>query len=287
MNSADSAWFPRDARSRVLTAAPRSPLVTTPVLRHAPSPVRRVVKIPMDWWRHRSIGLDDGYVCHYPKSGSTWLRFLLVALARPDADLSFGTVNRLIPSVGSGPGLRLPGGNQVASSHTPLGAHVHGGARVIYLVRDPRAVSVSYYAHCKRHGLDGGFPDFLRMFLSGDVDNNGVWASHVRRALSRRDHVGDVTIVRYEDLMDSYEALEPVAVRLGLPAASGALEAAFRKCTRQRMRATEDTMQDQPRSRIPFVRAASAAGWDEVSDSRMLASLIEAMGREMETLGYV
>ncbi len=44
---------------------------------------------------------DDTFLVSYPKSGSTWARFLVAALANPNETISFLNIDRLLPSISS------------------------------------------------------------------------------------------------------------------------------------------------------------------------------------------
>ncbi len=44
---------------------------------------------------------DDTFLVSYPKSGSTWARFLVAALANPEETVSFLNIDRLLPSISS------------------------------------------------------------------------------------------------------------------------------------------------------------------------------------------
>ena len=52
-------------------------------------------------WVPDSIKKDDTFVVSYPKSGNTWVRFLLANALYPDAKVDFHTIHELIPEVGN------------------------------------------------------------------------------------------------------------------------------------------------------------------------------------------
>ena len=86
---------------------------------------------------------EDAILASYPRSGSTWLRFLLLESVTGQK-AEWKNVNRLIPYVGGHrriPAL-LPGNRRIVSTHdSRIGPSKQG----LLLVRDPRDVSLSYF----------------------------------------------------------------------------------------------------------------------------------------------
>src|SRR5215213_5359484 len=123
--------------------------------------------------RFRGLRPSDVLIVSFPKSGSTWLRFLLAQLLTGE-EADFESIRRLIPPVGShrnAPEL-LPGGRRIVRTHEPLVPYVGAeGEPVIYLVRRPDDVLLSYADHVQRQGGDtDDMTDFADTFLLGAVD---------------------------------------------------------------------------------------------------------------------
>lgn len=117
----------------------------------------------------------DAFLISFPKSGRTWLRYLLsLYLARhagldfePDLHSNFWVMpnfdldkHRGLPShlQASAEGLPL-----IAVSHREFDASLFARVPVVMLVRDPRDVLVSSYFHQTRHKhrFDGSIAEFL------------------------------------------------------------------------------------------------------------------------------
>lgn len=172
--------------------------------RLVPAPLRPVARRGLVRWRHRQLRQTDVLLVSYPKSGSTWLRFLL-ADALTSRDVDFDSVRDTVPPLDRyrhAPRL-LPGGGRVIRSHEPLAPYRgRQGQRVISLVRDGRDVALSYLAHQQRYGrFDGDATQFVDHFLAGRVDPYGPWHEHVLAATElERTGRARVLQVRYEDL---------------------------------------------------------------------------------------
>jgi hypothetical protein len=87
-------------------------------IRH--SIVKTAIRRPLVWMRHRGFRPADCFVASYPRSGSTWLCFLLAEILTRN-ESQFGTVNELIPQVGDHRNAKpiLPTGGKVIKTHEP------------------------------------------------------------------------------------------------------------------------------------------------------------------------
>ncbi|WP_237219652.1 sulfotransferase domain-containing protein [Sphingomonas arenae] len=157
----------------------------------------------------------DAFLISFPKSGRTWLRFLLSSYYAEAAGLGFQpdltTTFRVLPNFdfdpvrGLGASVETAGGGRyprVLVSHLPFSERIFLDRPIAFLVRDPRDVLVSAYFHATRHKhvFAGGIDEFLEdrtygiqalcRFLNG-------WAD----ALQERRHL----VLSYEQLQASPE----------------------------------------------------------------------------------
>ena len=112
---------------------------------------------------------DDVYLVSYPKSGNTWLRFLVGNLVRPDSRVTFANLEERVPDIYTARQRHLKKVTRprYLKSHEPFDARY---PRVIYMGRDPRDVLLSYQRHkIKFGGFPWAFPfgDFARAFIEG------------------------------------------------------------------------------------------------------------------------
>ena len=187
----------------------------------------------------------------------------------------------------------LPDGGRLIKSHErPSWPHASSYRKAVYLVRDGRDVSISYYHWYLRSGLYGGrFDGFLRLFLAGRLDGYGAWHEHVRSWLASAPARADaLLLVRYEDLLAKpTEELAGIARFLGLDVSSDRAEDAVRSSTvdmtRGRpLRATRARAKAAP-SDLRRIRGSSGQ-WMEVLTPRQSEMFRHVAGEVLAELGY-
>jgi hypothetical protein len=159
------------------------------------SPARKALV----WSRHRALEPHDVFIASFPRSGNTWLRFVLGQLVTGEPS-TYKSVEEVAPGVGyhrNAPRVTR-GGGRLIKTHEPYRREYR---RAIYLVRDVRAVAVSDY----RVLTITKFPEltldsFVDKFAAGTLDGYGTWQDHVRSWTIDRDPSSEVLVIRYEDM---------------------------------------------------------------------------------------
>jgi hypothetical protein len=242
------------------------------------------------WTRHLGLTQHDVLLASYPKSGNTWLKFMLCHLLT-GAEVDFDRSESICPGIGAhktAPRL-LPGGGRLIKSHEQFRSEYK---KAIYIVRDGRDVAVSYYYHLLREGkADGAFSELLPLILDGKQDGYGTWRDHVDSWLdSPLNRAGLVCIARYEDCLSEPSAtLARVVQFLGLDIEPSAIDQAIAANTADKMRAKEKDSQTaikHKHSDIPFVRAATKGGWRSTFSEGDNALFEANAGATLDRLGY-
>jgi hypothetical protein len=217
---------------------------------------RRARRARNDFRLGRHMGQIDAFLVSYPKSGRTWLRYLLSCyLARIgglDFEPDLKTTFRVLPNFDLDPVRGLPGFFAtrkaasiplVAVSHRRFDARWFGSRPVIFLVRDPRDVCVSAYFHQTRHkqrftGDMAAFIEDAEFGIPSIAGYHNGWAAGLvpERTL----------VVSYEEMSrDTHGAVLRILAFLGLPVDEAALADAI-------ARAGFDSMkQDERRTGLP------------------------------------
>src|SRR5215467_8463342 len=144
---------------------------------------------------------DDVFLVSYPRSGNTWTRFLLGNLINQDEPVTFANIESRIPEIYFNPDRRLRRLRRprVLKSHESFQPHY---PRIIYIVRDPRDVAVSFYHHNLKAGnIPDGYPmdDFIPRFMRAEFDTKmGSWYDSVLSWLRLRQGREGFLLLRYE-----------------------------------------------------------------------------------------
>jgi hypothetical protein len=239
---------------------------------------------------------DDTFLVSYPKSGNTWLRFLVANLLWPENPAEFSKINRVIPDpeISSKRDLDRAPRPRIIKSHHYFDPRYK---RIIYVVRDPRDVVVSqYHFHRKRGVIKDEYPldQFVLDFVRGEASPDyGSWFENVAGWLVTRYGDAGFLLLRYEDILfDTRGQLEKIAAFLAVSATTERLFQVVELSSADRMRkleklqiqtfsSTRNTRQD-----IPFVRSAVAGGWRSVLSQTSITKIESAWAPLMQLLGY-
>jgi hypothetical protein len=238
---------------------------------------------------------DDIFLVSFPKSGNTWSRFLLANLLYPNNPATFANIHRLIPEPASTTKRdfdRMPR-PRIIKSHECFDPRY---PRVIYIVRDPRDVTVSqYFYHRKLRKITDDSPIelFVTRFLAGQTCPHGSWGENVATWLATRENDPRFLLLRYEDMVaDTRHELSKVAEFLGLSASPVQIAGAVERSSVSRMKKLEQAETDQcsltqgSRKDLSFVRSASAGGWHKDLPAAQAEKIEAAWGPLMRHLGY-
>src|SRR5208283_2971155 len=232
---------------------------------------------------------DDVFLVSYFRSGSTWSRFLVGNLIQQDEPITFANVERLVPLIYLFPDRVLRRLPRILKSHECFDPRY---PRVIYILRDPRDVAVSFYYYLlKMRVLSNGYSmgDFVPY-----ADRMGCWEDHVLSWLRLRMGKPGFLLIRYEDLVDNpAKELAKLAPLLGVDPTPEIIERAVSVCSAGNMRSLETKqskdwlLTKKSRQDIRFVREAKSGGWrDELSEASVQA-IEHAWGPTMRELGYI
>jgi alcohol sulfotransferase len=179
-----------------------------------------IYDLPSRLWRkltHRTrlaavAASADAFLASYPKSGRTWLRFILstyfARTAGFETPIDLHNMFRILPNFDFDPVRGVPAfefagsGAARAVPFVPVSHHGYQTSRfrarpIIFMIRDPRDVMVSAYFHATRHKhrFEGDISSFLR------DDGQGL------PALTRYLNGWAAGLARHERHIVSYERL--------------------------------------------------------------------------------
>jgi hypothetical protein len=263
-----------------------------------PGAVRRAVRRALGLdppGRAVSVYTDDTFIVSYPKSGNTWVRFLLATLQHPDAEVDFVTVHDMIPDIYRTPSrvLKACARPRILKSHESFDPRY---PKVVYLVRDPRDVVTSYFHHRRWRAPEVATPNLdehLERFLAGGLDCYGNWQQHVTGWLEHVRDRSSLLLMRYEDLARApAQELHRLVEFIGLEATEAELKRACERCSFEAMRKLERFQAEVAgtlapiRAQRPFVRSGTVGGWRQELPMPLAARIAEVWRPTMTKLGY-
>lgn len=262
--------------------------------------LKRIVKYALGTdvaGRNLAVYPDDTFLVSYPRSGNTWTRFLVANLLHPEREVTFANIESLIPDCEamSSRFLKRVSRPRVIKSHQYFD---HRYQRVLYIVRDPRDVALSYYDFSRKYRqVADGYPltSYVSDFVHGRLSSAdwGTWGENVASWYHTRNGGRQFLLLRYEDMQhDTMRELAKAARFLGIDAVPERLAAAVERSSAERMRGMEKTQGDlwvttkNKRSDIPFVRTATSGLWKAKLPASAIAEIEGAWGPLMTSLGY-
>lgn len=225
-----------------------------------PVGIRRYIRPIVNIARHIGIGDKDIFLASYPKSGNTWLKFILSELMSGQ-NIDFASCEKVIPHVGSHySGLRLPNGARVIKTHEKYREDYR---KAIYIVRDGRDVAVSYYhqwINNQKKGKECSFHYFLGKFLKGEIGNVGSWHESVNSWIQAGDQC-ELMIIKYEDcFLNIQEIIHNLVTFIGLDVSEANVMSSIEMNSKDRMRGKEITGGGDI-IKNPFVRKGVSGDW--------------------------
>ncbi|XKL63788.1 hypothetical protein PGB90_006152 [Kerria lacca] len=141
---------------------------------------------------------DDIWVCSFPKLGTTWTQEMVWCIANNvNLEAAKSDLNERFPSL--------------EKAHLPynllpikLQQNVTN-AKIVFVIRDPRDVCISYFHFLKLFENDGNFEEFCQMFLDGRLTYGSYW-DH-RLSYWNQRHSSNVLILKFEDMKNDLKSV--------------------------------------------------------------------------------
>lgn len=184
---------------------------------------------------------DDLYLVEFPKSGITWLSFIFANIilleTKNEKEVNFFNCTDWVPDINSMRHLaqdaNLFHGFRLIKSHSEFNPFYN---KVIYLVRNPLDVMISYYNfQTQLSSFQGGFDDFLKNQELGMK----AWRSHLQGWMESPPSISFLWI-RYEDLRENtISTLQRLFTLCGEKVDDDLLVESVKRCSIQNMRQLE------------------------------------------------
>ncbi len=231
---------------------------------------------------------SDFYLVSYPKSGNTWIRFLLGNYWYPDNDFGYGSIFEVLPDVYN----ERPEHLNTLSHPAVIKSHEYYHPeyrKVVLVVRDPRSVIVSWFHYGKRRGEipeDLTFNDYFIGFMDGRYapQEIGNWAENVGSWMGARDQTDDFLLIKYEQLLaETTTEFKRVLEFIGVEVDDEKVNRAVESSSLKKMQGIEKPSTE---NHTFFARKGMADEWREVLSADQIQIVADRFGYQMRELGY-
>lgn len=237
--------------------------------------------------------MDDVFLVSFPRSGNTWLSFILANIMVEklglDIEVNHFNIHGFIPDIHMGRDIPLDMGffpfKRIIKSHSDFNPQYKN---VIYILRDPRNVMVSYYKFMIGLGwFDGDISEFIR------EEKHGIsaWAAHVNGWLDNITPGMRFRIFQYEDFKSNIEESTRALARLvGVILSDDTLERIVQNTSFEYMQKLEEDTGSLAVKKhykdFKFVRDGDNRGWKNELGEEDLFYIRNVAGRLMKKYGY-
>ena len=161
------------------------------------------------------IRSTDVFIVSYPKSGNTWVRFMLANAMENELEVTMRNINDYVPGIYNfREQINASFGIRYIKTHDPF---FDCYPKMVYIYRDYRDVLISFYYYLRRRDdYKGDLDQFVKFYQ--DKLPFGTWQEHVQKALEFKEkHPNRMLLVRYEDLIEEPNAqLEKILLFTGI-----------------------------------------------------------------------
>lgn len=238
---------------------------------------------------------EDVWLVEFPKSGVTWLTFLLAnvnnKVNRVECKVNFNNIHDFVPDIHLSQNIKekkgFPGFRFI-KSHVDYNPYYH---RVIYLVRDPRSIMVSYYKFLvglKLYNKD------ISEFIRDETLGVKAWKRHLDMWINKSNIGVRIDFLRYEDLVNNTETqLKLIYQRYGYTIPDDIIQSSVSSSSRSEMKVAEseryesDVRFSRNYGHFNFVRDGGVDGFREGLSASDINYINENTLEWRELFGYI
>ncbi|QWD28816.1 sulfotransferase domain-containing protein [Polynucleobacter paneuropaeus] len=236
---------------------------------------------------------DDLYLVSFPKSGTTWVNFLVAninaMMSNQVRKVTYYNINDFVPDIHLSrslpdPSLPFPGFRFI-KSHSVLNIYY---CNVVYIIRDPRDTLLSYYHFTSKLGLySGSLSDFLKHKEFGIH----AWVRHVNSWFNLSPASLNFMFLKYEDLKENpQDELTRLYSQLGFDLPQLILDSSILKSSFANMKLLEQSLNYGSRSTLSkfnFMRKGNVGDGLVAFSQNDLNYIEKYAGDAMSKFGYV
>jgi hypothetical protein len=216
----------------------------------------------------RNLLFEDIYIVEFPKSGITWLSFIIASIQNQLENKqyiypTYYNIDSIITDVHRVKGLSICEHNKIRfiKSHSNYNPYYNF---VIYIFRNPFDVMVSYYNFSiVQFGYKHSFERFIR------DKNFGIksWTNHVNSWLNYSNKSQMIHLLKYEDLIkNTFSEIKELYSNLGIHVSDEIIQHAITLSSLENMRNSEEIY----RKHNPFYTLSFVGKKDKIKKNELL-----------------
>ncbi|ESO91705.1 hypothetical protein LOTGIDRAFT_191399 [Lottia gigantea] len=200
---------------------------------------------------------NDVILTAYAKSGTHWLWEVLSMLIKGEAEPSKSAKERLMFSFGTQKDFDKYQSPRIFNTHVRykglpkcLKSESNVKTKMVYLLRNPKDVAVSYYYHLKSatdFDYNGTWNGFYSLFIEGKVPG-GSWFDYVvewDKEINSGKHP-NIIVMYYEDLQKNFTSeIKRLSDFLGFSYSNDLFTAIAEKCSFSSMKENDERLKEQ------------------------------------------
>ncbi|MBI1194820.1 MAG: hypothetical protein GC138_03105 [Gammaproteobacteria bacterium] len=236
---------------------------------------------------------DDIFLVSFPRSGNTWVSFMLANIMieklELDVRVNLFNIHGFVPDIHQGQDIPEHTGffpfKRIIKSHAEFTPDYKN---IIYLTRDPRSVMASYHVFLTKLG-------FVDMSVSEFIRNPSVgieaWVRHVDGWMNQPVPGTRIRLFSYESFLSDFAGnVQELAFLLGFTLNGEQVDRITDRCSFAHMKELEKTTASLANVRhdkqFAFVRQGSSSSWDDTICEEDIAYIREVAGEWMDRYDY-
>lgn len=238
----------------------------------------------------------DTFLVSYPRSGNTWLRAIISEILYQTSAESIEQLQYYVPDIH----INTLKSNVISSDFNVIKSHFPYGIdrqrtdkyqKIIYVIRDPRDVVISYYRYLLGRGsYYSNFETFLLDWLNGRIWPCS-WQEHINSwtGLNSSKYF-DLQIVRYEELVSDKEnqiikLAQMLNVEIDIQRAKEIIDLTSRE--QMRLKEKQGMPKHERAESLQFIGLATHKQWKTKLTVEQSNLIVEYFGRTMKQHGYI
>jgi hypothetical protein len=237
---------------------------------------------------------DDIFLVSYPRSGNTWIRFLLGSIIY-GSNVNWDTMEKYVPDIYRNSDKQLLWNSarpRVLKSHHSYDERY---PKVIYIIRDVRNVFSSYYNyHLKMKGYTGSREQFYKEFISGSLDDFGDWGLNVNSWVENQRNLDKgFYLLKYEELRtNTFGEIEKVLKFLSIKRSNKEINESIQWASLGNMKKQEELFKDKVQLLNDSNKDISFVGkgniYPDINDNQNILDKLEAhYSKTLKEHGYL